>query len=474
MSKIRLAVISDLHYYSPSLGTSGRAYELRSGSDQKALAESGAVIDTVFDRLGSSDVDAVLIPGDLTNDGERVSHEEIREKLRLLRTKKPVYLITSTHDWCTDGNARRFSGDETLYDVPTLGAEELSSYYDEFGAETKLAEYRTGRGFYSRCYQVAPGLRLLAVNDDMDGEGGKSGYSPAHLDWMREQLRAAEAAGDKVVAMEHHMMLYHLSPLINKGQSIGDSYAAAEALADAGLRLIFVGHSHMQRTVRWVSPAGNPITQINVGALCGYPAPINYLTVEDGVARHRVEFLESFLLDGDIADGVFFKKHTTAVLDHVLDAAAGKDPEELKARLGAHGIRVKENLFPLLRFASRRLKNATVGGAGGWVNFLTLGRGLNKKAVAALKEEPLLPYVKTLFLCVFDGSERLKTWPKWTDDAKTVVLDVGRLPGRVVKKLPIKKEKKEKLLNTVGQIRALVTELAEPCAPDNAESETAL
>ena len=44
MAKTTLAFIADLHYYSPKLGVTGRAYDLRQGSDQKCLAESGAII----------------------------------------------------------------------------------------------------------------------------------------------------------------------------------------------------------------------------------------------------------------------------------------------------------------------------------------------------------------------------------------------------------------------------------------------
>ena len=64
-----IQVMTNLHYYSKTLGTSGRAYELRSGSDQKCLAESGAIIDAAFDHLARSDTRAVLLAGDLTNDG---------------------------------------------------------------------------------------------------------------------------------------------------------------------------------------------------------------------------------------------------------------------------------------------------------------------------------------------------------------------------------------------------------------------
>lgn len=81
----KFTFLADLHYYSKILGTSGRAYELRSGSDQKCLAESGAIIDAAFDHLARSDTQAVLLAGDLTNDGEMVCHRELREKLDALQ-----------------------------------------------------------------------------------------------------------------------------------------------------------------------------------------------------------------------------------------------------------------------------------------------------------------------------------------------------------------------------------------------------
>ena len=139
MGKLTLAVIADIHHYSEKLGNTGRAYELRSGSDQKCLAESGAVVDSTFEMLAESDIDAVLIVGDITNDGERASHEEILAKLKKLNEKKSVYLITSTHDWCSDNHARRFVGEDVFTDVETLSGEEVRDWYASFGEKTLLS-----------------------------------------------------------------------------------------------------------------------------------------------------------------------------------------------------------------------------------------------------------------------------------------------------------------------------------------------
>ena len=467
--KTKLAFAADIHYYSPRLGTEGRAYELRSGSDQKCLAESGAVVDAALARLAASDIDALVISGDISNDGERVSHEEIREKLEAFREKKSVYLITSTHDWCTDGNPRRFEGDNVYHDVEAFDAPTLDAYYAHFGKEACIAEYETGRGFHSRCFQISEDVRLLAVNDDMDGEGGKSGYSEAHMQWMEAQIRDAKAAGCSVIATEHHLMLYNVAPLINKGQSISGNYEAAARLADAGLRLLFVGHSHFQRTTEFISPAGNKLTQVNIGSLCGYPAPIDFLEIENGKARLNVEFLQGFTYNGKEYGADFFREHSAAVLLNILNAAA-ESKEELRDRLGAHGIRVKalDKIYFLIRRIAKKALKISVGRAGRLVNFFTFGKGVNRKAVRAHKKERLLPWIIDIFLCLFDGSAIARDMP---EDVKAIAADVSTLPRRVISKLPLGKAKKEKIYRTTGQIEAIAHELVYPGAPDNLACE---
>ena len=87
MSKSVLTFIADTHHYSRTLGDKGKAFTLRSDSDQKCLKETGDIIDAAFEYLGNSNSDAVCIAGDLTDDGETVCHEEFREKLYKLKEK---------------------------------------------------------------------------------------------------------------------------------------------------------------------------------------------------------------------------------------------------------------------------------------------------------------------------------------------------------------------------------------------------
>src|SRR5659263_708365 len=71
-----IAVLSDIHYMDPSLlpDTSSSAFKEHLKTDGKLLAESDAIMKEVIWKLlhATPKPDLVLIPGDLTKDGELV------------------------------------------------------------------------------------------------------------------------------------------------------------------------------------------------------------------------------------------------------------------------------------------------------------------------------------------------------------------------------------------------------------------
>ncbi len=456
---MRIAVLADLHHYSPALGTTGKAFSLREGSDQKCLKETGSIIDAAFDRLKKEAVDAVVIAGDISNDGETVSHNEIRDKMLALNESIPVFLTTATHDWCCDGHARSYKGDEVIPVTDVFTPTDLRETYRVFGDGKIIGEYRTHLDKSSYCYELSPTLRLLALEDDQDGECG-SGYSDDHLQWICEQVQQAKADGAGIFAVQHHLLLENLVPLVNKSQKICKNEYRAGRLADAGLRLIFVGHSHMQRTSSYTSENGNTITQVNVGSLCGHPAPINYLDTDGKTAEITVDTLKEFTFDGEQKDNGYIKNHTLGVLMNVLNAAV-IDCEQTDERLRALGIKIGaiKKIYPFIRLGADKLLHTTVGKAAKAVNALTFGKGVGKKAVKEIENDPLIDYVLSIFLCVFDGSKSAETLP---EAAKTVAKDVASLPGRILRKVPFKKDKIAGILGITGQIEDLIEELVHP------------
>ena len=405
--KTKVTFIADTHHFSQTLADDGRAYQLRSDSDQKCLKETGAIIDASFELIANSETGAVMIAGDVTNNGELASHEEFREKLYKLQEKKPVYLITATHDWCSDNNQRRFVGDEEIRDVEGLASDELRSFYYDFGPKQALSEYITHLGTFSYTVDLSENVRLLALNDDQSGKG-YAGFSDEHFDWIEEQIKKATGEGKIMLGMQHHLIMPHAHPLISQfGMCVGEREYVASRLADAGLKYIFVGHSHIHRVSEFISEKGNRIVQVNVGSLVGHPSSIVNVTVEeDGKVSIDTLHAETFEYNGTQNTKEYLENHFCRMFDIILESATNKKPDELIDRLGALGIRSSKlpKLYKFIRPAAKILLKLKVKGAYRILNTITFGRVLDKKAAKEYWDKPVMDFVHESILNLMGGT----------------------------------------------------------------------
>ncbi len=96
----RFAVISDPHlYYAAALGAEGEAFAEEIAYDRKMVVESADIIGEALRRVRSSGVQFLLVPGDLTQEGERVNHERFASLLAdVERSGVPVYVLPGNHD----------------------------------------------------------------------------------------------------------------------------------------------------------------------------------------------------------------------------------------------------------------------------------------------------------------------------------------------------------------------------------------
>lgn len=454
MAQLKLAVVSDMHYYSRTLGDTGSAYEARSGSDMKCLAETGGICDAAFDIIAKSGCDAVLMVGDLTNNGEKASHTEFELKLRKLAESIPVYVVYATHDWCCDGNAASYDGDMKLYGVETLTPAQLRELYAPYGANGALSEYVCENGSSSYCALIKPGFRLLGLNDDTNGHG-KGGFSEEHLLWIERMIREAKEAGDEIIAMEHHLIMAPFARLINKSMMLGDADDVVRAYAGAGLEFVFTGHSHMQRVTE-----KDGVYQINIGSLTGWPAPITYFTLDREKAEMHVEYLESFEFDGVVRSSEYIRDHTLHIFTGIVDALSKGGPE-LKKTLAASGVNLGSVPVPafILKGAAKMITGMKVGSAARLINCLTFGKGVDKKAARAIADDSLYERIKELFLNLWSG-----TPVAYGDEEpfSKVVRSVASLPRRVVKALPVKKLHGDGIMNALSDIEKTAALLVKP------------
>lgn len=428
---MKITFIADTHYYSKSLGTCGKAYELRSGSDQKCLAETAEITDAAFADIAKSDTDAVFILGDVSNDGEMISHIEFRKKLYELQKSKPVYLITATHDWCCDENPRRFEGDAVYNDVPVMKSYDLPKFYADFGPKQTISTFITKIGTVCFVIALSEKVRVLCLNDDKN-ENGHAGFDADCRKWITEQIEDAKKCGCTLIGIEHHLLVPHISPLLTGGSTcVENREEVASFFADAGLKYMFVGHSHIQHTDSFTSRAGNKITEVNVGALSGYPAPIVDVSVlENGRLEYNVRHLKSFLVNGHETDaGDYLARHACDLIFRITEC---RDKKQFAERTEALGINPKKFLpfWPVIKPLLKKIDTALVWDAYKFLKSMHLQGNVTRAQALEYRYKPLREMIAEVWLSALDGSVNIH--PKGSAYYNLVMAAVSA-PSKTVK-----------------------------------------
>lgn len=294
MQNLNFYLVTDTHFFDPSFKHSGEAYEKRSISDQKCIAETPAIIDAGFKQIADDkETNIILIPGDLVYRGEYQSHIGLRNRLYKLKEQgKKIYLITARHDY-DDNDSFEFDGDKML-PVKAMPRDELRDFYKDFGFDGAISEHKESMSYVA---QLAHGIRLLALNCDGDCKDFK-GLWDNQMKWALEQIEDAHRAGNYIFAMTHYPLL-PFSPIMNliSDSHLTDWEKRANQFADAGLDLIFTGHMHAQAVTEYVTENGNKITDVQTGCFVGCPCAYRKVTIKDSTADIKSYTINDFDYD---------------------------------------------------------------------------------------------------------------------------------------------------------------------------------
>ncbi|MGI6702133.1 MAG: metallophosphoesterase family protein [Christensenellales bacterium] len=284
-AELDITVISDTHmlceeqigdYKSP-------AYLKFDGGGQKMKHISEAIIKTAIDEFINSRSEILMVAGDLTDDGSRMSHLAIaKEFQRAEDAGKRVYVINGNHD------VRRFSrdlsGDETVR-IDNVTPEEFKQIYYNFGYDESISE---DDDTLSYAVNLNRKYRLIcfdsAYYDDNEGlgyctEGQNSPNMTKELtDWCVNEIEKAVKDNMIPIAMTHIPLLQHLGDFLGAtsftdSAVVQNSIEIAEKFAEAGLKYVFTGHMHAQDIVVKEYDK-KKIYDIETGSLTSYPFPM--------------------------------------------------------------------------------------------------------------------------------------------------------------------------------------------------------
>jgi len=138
----KIAVVSDIHYMPPSLlgegGAEGQAFQNYLNQDTKLVQYSDPIFRQVMSELLVEKPDVLLVPGDITKDGEKIGHHAMAGFFKTLSNSGiKVFVVPGNHD-INNAKAKRFIGDKD-YPVEMTSANEFADIYATFGYNDALA-----------------------------------------------------------------------------------------------------------------------------------------------------------------------------------------------------------------------------------------------------------------------------------------------------------------------------------------------
>lgn len=296
-----IVIISDVHLLSPELVTPGSAIDRADAGETKMMAMSDDIMTAITDSIIKMEPTVVLLTGDLTHNGERLSHERMRQHLERMRQQgiQPL-VIPGNHD-CNNPYARSFDGDRTI-PTATVTREEFAQIYRDFGyGKTSVRDTAS----LSYCCEPLKGVVIIGIDSNMDEEntltsrgdsadtyhnGGR--IKPETLQWVIDRASEARKQGKLVIAMMHH----HLVPHFDQEERLLANYIikrhdeTARQLLESGIHTIFTGHLHVtDAATAYNSEGTDSIVEIATGSAICYPFALRTATINYKAKTLRVD-----------------------------------------------------------------------------------------------------------------------------------------------------------------------------------------
>ncbi|MFB9769364.1 metallophosphoesterase family protein [Lactiplantibacillus modestisalitolerans] len=261
-------VISDDHVIAPSLHDNGSSFQTYAENDGGAdLKYSATIFKAFIEKALQTHPDVLLISGDITNNGEKASHEYVARQLkRLHRQGIRVYVVPGNHD-INNPLTRRFKG-KHQYEASGVGPEEFTKIYKQAGygqaAETDPNSLSYLAKPSAKTWFLMLNSAIYRGNYQQGSSTVGGGLTDGTLKWVAKIGKQAKKQGATVIPVLHHNTMDHM--MIHQDYTIGYAEQVRDVFTKAGIKLALTGHIHAQN-IASQQVNGQTLTDIASGSL---------------------------------------------------------------------------------------------------------------------------------------------------------------------------------------------------------------
>lgn len=344
-AKTKIMVISDPHVMGPGLLISeGEAWYNAIKFDRKLNEYSRMIFDEVIATAMREKPDLFLISGDLTKDGELLSHQYVVKKLTELKDAGiKALVIPGNHDM---GTLDAYYFDDTeMYDAEVITTSQFAEMYKDFGYGDDVQRESSTLTW---CCEPVDGLVVIGIDTGHDNDPLNGVISETTLSWVCQRASEATSAGKKVIVMMHHTLFPHVTNadkfsstyVVKLGIKNSDGIYfyhsfpyVRNALANAGVPVVLSGHVHASDIAKDANgDMTRTIHDICTATCAAYPNPYRILTINDDDATMRIQTRYISELPGvDNFAAISEAKMKEGLMNLVYDRTHNKEVAELFA-----------------------------------------------------------------------------------------------------------------------------------------------
>lgn len=240
-------IASDIHFLDKSLYDNGESFNkyIASG-DGKELLYIEEITNSLFEKIKETSPNFLIISGDLTNNGEKLSHLSLAKKLKEVEANgTKVYVIPGNHD-ISNPWALKFSGDKREK-VESISSTEFNDIYKDFGYDEAIS-----RDSASLSYLIAPteNTWLLMLDTNIYENNSKSPNAKGlirdeTIKWINECINLASGKGANLISVTHHNIISQ-SKLFGKYYTVENSDEILKLFTENNIKTNLSGHIHIQ------------------------------------------------------------------------------------------------------------------------------------------------------------------------------------------------------------------------------------
>lgn len=269
MAQEKIMLIADPHVFPQTEIAKEADFEDYMAKQRKMVDLSEPIWHALMDTALAYHPSLVLIPGDLTRDGEQASHDTVSAGLnRLQEAGIRTLVIPGNHD------------------LPeTVDWQNL--YPGTYENAVKDPN--------SFSYAVEPlsGVTVIGI-DGSDGKAGTGVLKPGTMDFVLAQADSAVAKGHTIIAMSHWQILEHfdMQGTLESACRFKEADALRDSLMAHGVHLVLTGHFHVNSISTFRDTTGvtnDSIVEISTGSPITYPCPYRWLTLSEDKTEIAVE-----------------------------------------------------------------------------------------------------------------------------------------------------------------------------------------